>query len=127
MTPIACSGATMMCTFGTTPTALIPTPGTVLAPSMVVATTTDIVAYTNIPSFGMCTSVANPVVASATAAASGVLTPQTCIPVPVSPWAPGAPTVLAGSLPVLNSGSVTTCSWAGVISLLSTGQTTSLA
>ena len=43
----------------------------------------------SVPPFGLCTSMANPQVAAATAAAQNVLTPQPCQPV-LSPWSPGA-------------------------------------
>ena len=43
----------------------------------------------NIPGFGACMSPMNPQVIAATAAALGVFTPQPCIPVTTSPWAPG--------------------------------------
>ncbi len=45
----------------------------------------------NIMPFGMCTSLANPTVASATSAAMGVLTP---IPATSSPWIVGSPTAM---------------------------------
>ncbi len=42
----------------------------------------------NISPFGVCVSLANPAVAAATSAALGVLAPQPCIPVTVSPMGP---------------------------------------
>jgi hypothetical protein len=75
----------------------------------------------NIPPFGMCTSLANPAVASATSAALGVLTPMPCTPTVVAPWAPLAPTVLVGGKPALVSGSVCTCAFGGIISIISAG------
>jgi hypothetical protein len=77
----------------------------------------------NILPFAMCTSLANPTVASATAAALGVLTPMPCIPATTAPWVPGSPTVLIGSMPALNQPSKLMCLWAGVIQITYTGQT----
>lgn len=84
----------------------------------------DRVPMTNIPTFGMCTSIANPAVASATAAALGVLTPMPCVPVIPAPWMPGAPTVLIGFQPALNNTSKCMCTWLGTISITMPGQTT---
>ncbi|TAM92052.1 MAG: DUF4280 domain-containing protein, partial [Jatrophihabitans sp.] len=67
--------------------------------------------------FGMCSSLANPTVAAATAAALGVLTPMPCVPAPVGTWVPPAPTTLVAGKPALASGAVLTCAWGGVISL----------
>lgn len=78
----------------------------------------------NILPFSMCTSIANPVVASATAAALGVLTPMPCIPVTVAPWAPGSPTVMIANMPALNNSSKCMCSYGGVISINTPGQFT---
>ena len=77
----------------------------------------------NILPFGMCNSIANRTVASATAAAMGVLTPMPCIPVTVAPWVPGSPTVLIGNMPALNNNSKLMCTWAGVIQITNPGQT----
>jgi hypothetical protein len=62
-------------------------------------------------------SLANPTVASATAAAMGVLTPMPCIPATAAPWVVGAPTVLIGGMPALDNVSKCMCSYAGVISV----------
>ncbi|MDA8363289.1 MAG: DUF4280 domain-containing protein [Gammaproteobacteria bacterium] len=80
----------------------------------------------NIPPFGMCMSMANPEVASATAAALGVLTPMPCIPVTAAPWVPGSPTVMIGKMPALDSMSKCMCTWGGVISVTTPAQFTSM-
>ena len=59
-------------------------------------------------------------VASATAAAMGVLTPMPCIPACAAPWAPGSPTVLVCNKPALNNSSKCMCNWGGVISVVMT-------
>lgn len=80
----------------------------------------------NIAPFGMCMSIANPAVAAATSAAFGVLTPQPCIPVTVSPWVPGATTVLLGSQPSLDNTCTLNCLWGGIIQVAVPGQFTEL-
>ena len=65
----------------------------------------------------MCSSLANPTVASATAAAFGALTPMPCVPVLSAPFAPGAPTVLIENKPLLNNTSKLICAYGGVISV----------
>lgn len=86
------------------------------------AVVTSIVPLENIPSFGLCESLANPAVAAATAAAAGVLTPQPCEPVVTSPWLPGSMRVRIGAQPALISGSVCLCDWLGEISIGFPGQ-----
>jgi hypothetical protein len=78
----------------------------------------------NIMPFGLCTSLANPAVASATAAAMGALTPMPCIPNTPAPWVPGAPTVILGNVPTLDDTSKLMCVWAGVISFNTPGEVT---
>lgn len=115
----------MQCSFGVTPSTLIVLPiNRCMTSSMPAATIMDNVPIANIVPFGMCTSLANPTVASATAAAMGVLTPMPCIPVIPAPWAPGAPTVLLGGIPSLDNVSKCMCAWAGVISIVNPGQMT---
>jgi hypothetical protein len=86
----------------------------------------DHIPLVNVLPFGTCTSPANPMVAAATAAALGVLTPMPCIPMTTAPWLPGSPTVLLGKIPALNASSKCMCNWAGVISITSPGQVTEL-
>ncbi len=81
----------------------------------------------NIMPSGMCTSMANPAVAAATAAAMGVLTPMPCIPnIPntPAPWVPGAATVLLGNAPALDNVSKLMCVWGGVIQIVTPGEFT---
>jgi hypothetical protein len=127
MAQIAVATAQLMCTFGTTPSPLtvIPAGASVTqAGGQLVATIMDSKPMANIKPFGMCTTPSNPQVASATSAASGVLTPQPCIPVTPAPWAPGGPTVLVGGQPVLTSTSKCMCNWGGSISMTTPGQLT---
>jgi hypothetical protein len=63
-------------------------------------------------------------VAAATAAAMGVLTPMPCIPATVSAWVPGAPTVMLGDMPTLDDTSTLMCMWAGVITFVLPGEFT---
>ena len=119
-------GAMLMCSFGVAPSALTVTPKgqPVNASGMMAANIMDYAPMMNIKPFGMCSSLANPQVAAATSAASGVLTPQPCIPVIPAPWAPGSPTVMVNGSPALNTTSKCMCTWAGVITITSPGQVT---
>jgi hypothetical protein len=117
------NGAQLMCTFGAAPSALTVLPlNLTMVDSQPAANIMDHVPMMNIMPFGVCTSLANPQVAAATAAALGVLTPQPCIPATAAPWVPGAPTVLIGSQPALDNTSKCMCNWAGVISVLMPAQ-----
>ena len=107
------------CTFGVAPALLtVTSQTTVLGSNMPAATIMDIPKPPM--TFGMCSSLANPTVASATAAAMGVLTPMPCIPACAAPWAPGSPTVLVCNKPALNNSSKCMCNWGGVISVVMT-------
>src|SRR5713226_7984209 len=97
-------GATMMCSFGMAPSSLIVLPvNRVQVGGQLAANIMDHVPMVNIPPFGMCMSIANPMVAAATAAALGVLTPMPCIPVTTAPWVPCPPTVLLANSPTLDN------------------------
>jgi hypothetical protein len=120
-----CSGAMLQCSFGLAPSTLMVLPvNRMITSNMLAANIMDHVPMVNIMPFGACTSIANPTVASATAAALGVLTPMPCIPVTPAPWAPGAPTVLLGNMPALDNTSKLMCTWLGVISVVNPGQFT---
>ena len=120
------NGATLMCPFGVAPSTLVVTPDNrVLSGNQPAANIMDFVPMKNIQPFGMCTTPSNPQVATATAAASGVLTPQPCIP-DTSPWKPGAPTVLLGFQPALDNVSTCQCAWGGVITVTNPGQATEM-
>jgi hypothetical protein len=111
-------GAMLQCTFGMAPATLTVLPvNRVNAEGAPAANIQDHVSLVNIGSFGACMSIANPAVASATAAALGVLTPMPCIPVTVSPWVPGAVTVPIGNMPALDNLSQCMCMWGGVITI----------
>ncbi len=126
--PHVCSGATLQCSFGAAPTVLNVLPvNRTLTSSMPAANLMDHIPLVNIPTFGMCSSIANPMVAAATAAALGVLTPMPCIPATAAPWIPGGPpTVLLGPMPALDANSTLMCTWAGVIKVAMPGQITEL-
>lgn len=105
------------CSFGVAPAVLtVTSQQTVMTCGMPQATIMD----NRPPTFGMCSSLANPTVAAATAAALGVLTPMPCVPMTVAPWAPGAPTVLVCGKPLLNNSSKLMCAYGGVIQVTMT-------
>lgn len=93
-----------------------------LVSNMPAANIMDNIPLLNILPFGMCQSMANPMVIAATAAALGVPTPMPCIPATVAPWITGAPTMLLGSMPALDANSTLMCMWAGVIKVAFAGQ-----
>lgn len=122
-----CMGALMQCSFGMAPSSLVVLPvNKVITSNMPAANIMDHKPFVNIMPFGACQSLANPMVAGATAAALGVLTPMPCIPMTMAPWAPGSPTVLLANMPTLNNSSKLMCNWAGVISINMAGQVTHL-
>ena len=115
--------AQLLCTMGMAPSVLsvLPINRTQIS-TQFAANIMDHVPMANIMPFGMCMSPANPTVAAATAAAMGVLTPMPCIPATSAPWVPGAPTVMLGGQPMLDSTSKCMCNWAGMISIVFPGQ-----
>ena len=120
-----CNGAQLKCAMGAAPSALVVLPvNLVMTSNQPAANIMDHVPMLNIMPFGTCMSMANPQVASATAAALGVLTPMPCIPMTTSPWTPGVPTKLIGNQPAVDNTCTLTCMWGGVITVVMAGQTT---
>ncbi len=120
MAQLVTKGSLLECSFGAAPSTLdvlLPPIPQVTAGGLKAATTMDHQPMVNIKPFGMCRSLSNPAVASATAAANGTLTPQPCIPVTTAPWIPGAPTVTIVNKSALNNTSKCTCNWGGMISV----------
>lgn len=115
-------GATAMCSFGMAPASIMVLPANAVMATTPAGNIADSAPIVNVPPFGACTSMANPTVASATAAALGVLTPMPCVPVPAGMWIPGSTKVLLKSLPTLHNTCKLMCSYGGVIQILSPGQ-----
>lgn len=118
-----CGGALLKCSFGMAPAALNVLPANGVMSGAADANIGDNKPMVNVPPFAMCTSLANPQVAAATAAALGVLVPMPCVPALVAPWTPGSPTVMVGGLPALEAGSKLMCMFGGVIGITVAGQT----
>lgn len=123
MAQFVVTGAKAMCVFGTMPSNITVTSNAAcLFGGLPVATIQDC-QLANITPFGMCTSLANPQVAAATAAALGVLTPQPCMMMPAGPWIPTKPTILAGGKPCLTGDCKLICAnGMGMISITYPGQ-----
>ena len=122
-----CNGAMLQCSMGMAPSTFVALPDKLtMVSNMPMANIMDFKPMVNIPPFGMCQSMANPTVASATAAAYGVLTPMPCIPAPAGPWMPGMPTVMVANQPALTSDCKLMCTWAGNISITNPGQTATM-
>jgi Domain of unknown function (DUF4280) len=120
MPNLVCTGATLQCSFGTTP-ATFAASGTQTFAGSPAGVVTDVAAE-NVPPFGMCMSLSNPQVKSATSAAGGTLTPQPCKPV-LSPWSPGSDQVTIDEVSALDDSSQCNCKWGGVVTVSAAGQT----
>lgn len=125
---MAVTGAQCMCSFGTTPSTLqVTSQRTCLVEGKPAGTIQDVQPNINLPPFGMCSSLANPAVAAATAAALGVLTPQPCTMVPAGTWTPSNGKVMVGGVPCLTNEATLMCGLgAGTIRITVPGQTKTL-
>jgi Domain of unknown function (DUF4280) len=120
-----CMGAMLQCSFGAAPSSLNVLPiNRVMTSSVPAANIMDHKPMVNVMPFGVCMSIANPMVAAATTAALGVLTPMPCIPMTMSPWMPGVPNVMIGNMPAVDNNCKLMCNWGGVIQVTYPGQVT---
>lgn len=113
MGTLVCTGAQVECTWGEAP-ADFEASGAKVSATAPIGVITD-VGLANIPTFGMCTSTANPAVVAEQGA------PAPCVP-SLTPWAPGAVGVTINEVTALDSDSECECKWAGVITVASPGQ-----
>jgi hypothetical protein len=126
MAKCLCSGAKIECSFGDGGPQTMNVMPLNLAntSSNPIGNALDAIPMANIPAFGNCTSMMNPMVAAATAAAMGALTPQPCIPLPLMPmWSGGASKTTLKGQPVLTEDSTCSCAWGGQITVNDPGQT----
>jgi len=121
------TGASLSCSLGTSMSTFKATASPfVLVGGKTVGNITDVGSVINISPFGLCSSLANPAVAAATAAALGVLTPQPCVPQPTM-WTTGAATILVGGKPCLTQECQCQCAFGGTMSVVDPGQKTVIA
>lgn len=121
MPDLVANGALLKCSMGMTPCALIIPPSKATSTMLPVATMKDHT-LANIPTFGMCKSMANPTVAAATAAAMGSLTPMPCLPNLPAPWSGTSTKTTIGGQPALIKDSKLTCAFGGQIEITMPGQ-----
>lgn len=118
MKKLVISGAMLSCTEGLSSGSLVCSQqATSKVTETLLGTILDFAPLSNITGFGMCNTSANPAVAAATSAASGVHTPAPCIPAVSSPWSSGSSKVKIGGVPALTDDSTCTCSYGGTISI----------
>lgn len=121
--PAPCLSTLIQCSFGLAPGTLMVLPlKLVLVDGRPIACNIDFVPFLNIMPFGMCQSMANPMVVAATAAAFGVLTPMPCIPAIVSPWTPQHMKIKVRNIPTATMQSKCTCAYAGQVSIIMVSQ-----
>lgn len=117
MPELLTTGCLLQCSFGVAPTpfAALELPGKPTVMGLPAATLVEIIPIDNITPFGMCSSLANPTVATATTAALGVLTPMPCLPVIPAPWSPASAIAMYEGMPLATVESMCVCAWGGEI------------
>ncbi|WP_210207925.1 DUF4280 domain-containing protein [Bosea caraganae] len=105
------------CSMGAMPTPFVADqlPAVPTEAGLPAATIVQIVPGKNIMPFGMCKSLANPTVASATAAAQGALTPMPCTPTIPAPWAPSSVCSSHMGVPLATAQSICACAFGGMV------------
>lgn len=124
--PVVVTGATALCTMGMASSTLNFIPPPVVSGPTQAGKIVDTIPFLNVPPFGECISILNPLVAAATSADLGVLTPAACIPTPAGPWSPGSAAVFLGGIPIVDASCVLNCAYAGVIMITFPGQVKSI-
>lgn len=124
MGEVVVNGAMITCSFGSNPSELMVTSQSkCMVCGRPAATIMDAKPGVNISSFGLCSSLLNPQVASATAAALGVLTPQPCGFIPGGTWSADKSKIILAGKPVLCNSSRLICGMGqGIITVTNTGQ-----
>jgi hypothetical protein len=117
-------GAALRCSMGMSPCSLVVLPGKRVnnVSGALASANVDDDRPSNIPTFGLCQSMSNPSVSSATAAANGVLTPMPCVPNIASSWFPGSIKVKIAGRAALMKSDTCMCSYGGTVTIQSAGQ-----
>ena len=126
MKPVIVQGTLLKCGFGNVPTPIMVLPDKKVNAMLPVAVKTDHIPFLNILPFGMCSNPANPMVAAATAAALGVLTPMPCIPCTAEDWTGSCSKVKVRGQEALNMDSKLSCLFGGSIQAAAPEQPTVL-
>lgn len=123
MKPLVCQGAILKCSFGNAGTPLMVLPDKKVNAPLPAAGKNDCIPLVNILPFGMCSNPANPVVAAATAAAMGVLTPAPCIPCIAGTWIGTCCKVKVKGADAVTKDSRLQCAYGGCIEVTAPSQT----
>lgn len=115
MKPVIVQGTLLKCGFGNAPAPIVTLPDAKVNAMLPVAVKSDYIPFLNILPFGMCSNPANPMVAAATAAALGALTPMPCIPCTVQEWTGACSKVKVHGKEAINMDSKLNCLYGGSI------------
>lgn len=115
MKPVIVQGTLLKCSFGNAPAPIMVLPDKKVNAMLPVAVKSDHIPFLNILPFGMCSNPANPMVAAATAAALGALTPMPCIPCTVQDWTGACAKVKVHGKEALNTDAKLSCLYGGSI------------
>lgn len=115
MSKYMCSGDKIKCSMGDKGALIVLPINMVFSDNKPVGNIMDNKPLVNITPMGMCSSLANPIVAAATAANKGKLQKMPCIPNTTMPWMLGKMDTLIGGKPALLDSSKLMCMWCGVI------------
>lgn len=115
MKTVVVQGTLLKCSFGSAPCAIMVLPSRKVNSLTPVATKADHIPLLNILPFGMCSNPANPMVAAATAAAMGVLTPAPCIPCTPQEWTMPCGKVKVHGTEAIHTDSCLRCTYGGEI------------